>query len=102
MDISRRQFITGGSAAAAATAAALGSSFRGAELLEWVARPSVAWAAGRTARMPAPSAEQLLLGRASWGATAAEVARVRAMGIDAWIEEQLAYEKIDDSAVEST
>ncbi|MBA3947164.1 MAG: DUF1800 family protein [Herpetosiphonaceae bacterium] len=41
-----------------------------------------------------------VLNRTSFGPTTAEVARVRQMGTDAYIEEQLHPEAIDDSAVE--
>lgn len=39
-----------------------------------------------------------LLARAAWGARPGDVERVRAIGAEIWIDEQLAWEKIDDSA----
>ncbi len=42
-----------------------------------------------------------LLNRATWGPRPEEVARVRRMGREAWLEEQLHPHRIDDSAFES-
>ena len=53
------------------------------------------------ASLPAPDDISLLLSRATFGARQGEVERARAIGYSAWIEEQLAYESIDDSAVEN-
>jgi uncharacterized protein (DUF1800 family) len=39
-----------------------------------------------------------VLSRLTFGARPGDVARVRAMGVDAWIEQQLSPERIDDSA----
>ncbi|HET9484721.1 MAG TPA: DUF1800 domain-containing protein [Xanthomonadales bacterium] len=50
--------------------------------------------------LPAPDATTLLLNRATFGAREEEVARARALGYDGWLEEQLAYESIDDSTIE--
>lgn len=97
MTISRRRFIAGGSAAAAA---ALAPTLGDADRARFAARPQVAWAAGRSQAMPPPPPEVHLLNRASFGPTPAERARVRAIGLEAWIEEQLAPESIDDGAVE--
>lgn len=43
----------------------------------------------------------LLLARATFGYTPAEARRVRELGHDAWLDEQLRPESIDDSALES-
>jgi uncharacterized protein (DUF1800 family) len=94
----RRQFLT--ASAAVVAGAAVSSQLPAAELAQWIARPRVAWAAGRTVPMPPPSPELHLLNRATWGPTAAELARVKAMGLDAWIDEQLAWDHIDDHAVD--
>lgn len=99
MSITRRKLLAG-SAAAAATAA-VGSRLDTAALARWSERPRVAWAAGRSAAMPAPSAELHLLNRASFGPTFEEFQRVKEIGRDAWIEEQLAPERIDDSTTDS-
>jgi uncharacterized protein (DUF1800 family) len=95
----RRQFLTAGVAAAAG--ATVGQALPPAELARWIARPRIAWAAGRTVPLPAPSPELHLLNRASWGPSANEIARMKAMGVDAWIDEQLDPAGVDDSAVES-
>jgi uncharacterized protein (DUF1800 family) len=39
-----------------------------------------------------------VLGRLSWGARPGDIAALRAMGLDAWIERQLHPERIDDTA----
>jgi len=59
-----------------------------------------AWSARASADMPEPDAAVHLLSRAAFGAAPAELAHVRAVGPAAWVEEQLAYERIDDAAVE--
>lgn len=48
----------------------------------------------------APDAAVHLLNRISYGPTASDLARVRQIGINAYIDEQLYPEKIDDSALE--
>jgi len=98
MALSRRTFLAGGATATAA--AALGPHLGSGDVAGWSARPRLAWAAGRAGPMPAPSPEAHLLSRATFGPTAAELARVRAMGTDAWIEEQLDPASIDDREVE--
>lgn len=52
--------------------------------------------------LPPPDEIGLLLGRTSFGARQAEFDRARAIGYAAWVEEQLAYESLDDSALEAT
>ncbi|HWT14970.1 MAG TPA: DUF1800 domain-containing protein [Patescibacteria group bacterium] len=51
--------------------------------------------------LPLPDTISLLLGRATFGARQEELVRARTIGFAAWIEEQLAYESIDDSALEN-
>lgn len=99
MEITRRAFLAGSSAAAAA--GVVGGALRAEDLAGLAARPNLAWAAGRSQPMPAPPPEVHLLSRATFGPNADEIARVRAIGIDAWIEEQLAPEAIDDSACQT-
>ncbi len=102
MEITRRAFLAGGSAAAATTVIGGAQGGDGSALMSrFAARPRLAWAAGRSQPMPAPSPEQHLLSRATWGPTAEERERIRAIGLDAWIEEQLAPESIDDSACQT-
>src|SRR5688572_28745304 len=52
--------------------------------------------------LPAPDAIGLLLNRATFGPREEEIARARSLGYDAWLDEQLAYEAIDDSQIEAT
>jgi uncharacterized protein (DUF1800 family) len=86
--ITRRRLFAGG--AAAAGVAALGPLFRAADVADWTRPPGIAWAAGRTRSMPRPSAERHLLSRATFGLTRSDPARVQAMGVDAWLDAQLA------------
>lgn len=96
MELTRRQFMKIGGAAAAAGTVASTLPEAGA-----VARPPVAWAARRAAEMPAPELESLLLSRAAYGARPGDYEHARDIGAAAWIEEQLDYESIDVSAIES-
>lgn len=54
-----------------------------------------------TDAIPPASAEARLLRRASFGVTTDTLARAEALGPAAYLEEQLAFEVIDDSAVEA-
>ncbi|MEW6169439.1 MAG: DUF1800 domain-containing protein [Pseudomonadota bacterium] len=51
--------------------------------------------------IPPASAEARLLRRASFGVTAETQARAQALGVAAYVEEQLAYEALDASAIEA-
>ena len=51
--------------------------------------------------LPAPDPIALLLNRTSFGMREEDYQRATSMGADAWLEEQLAYESLDDSALES-
>lgn len=55
----------------------------------------------KTADQPPPSPEWHLLSRLTYGPTAAEVERVRTIGLAAYVEEQLAPEAIDDGTLET-
>jgi len=94
MKVSRRQFVQLGGAAAASAAAP------GWLAGDVVPRPPLAWAARTAAQMPEPDFATLLLNRAAFGPRPGDVERVRQMGVSAWIDEQLDFESIDDSAVE--
>ena len=92
---SRRQFIQlGGVAAAAATATGF------AEERPAAARSALSWRARTAAEMPEPDMEALLMHRAAFGPRPGDMAHIREIGARAWIEEQLDFESIDDSAVE--
>jgi uncharacterized protein (DUF1800 family) len=92
---SRRQFIQlGGVAAAAAGATQLADAGPAA------ARTAARWQARTVAEMPEPDMEALLLHRAAFGPRPGDMAHIRDIGARAWIEEQLNYEAIDNSAVE--
>lgn len=49
--------------------------------------------------LPLPDGITLLLSRTTFGAREEEIASARSLGESAWVEAQLAYESIDDSAV---
>ncbi|HET7844533.1 MAG TPA: DUF1800 domain-containing protein [Xanthomonadales bacterium] len=53
------------------------------------------------AALPAPSAIALLLNRTSFGIREAELSAATAVGYDAWLEYQLAWEQIDVAPLES-
>ncbi len=95
MDLSRRQFVQVGGAAAAAAAA---PGLTGTDL---AARPPLGWAARMAADMPKPDLPALLYNRAAFGPRPGDVERVRAMKQPYdWVEEQLDHTAIDDSAVD--
>lgn len=60
------------------------------------AAPRLRASAAGCGPLTAPSAIDHLLSRATWGVTASERRRATAMGADAWIDEQLAADTIDD------
>lgn len=93
MALSRRSFLIGGGAVAAAgllggcgQVVAVGEAFGGP-------RPPAAWpaAAGPTWRA---------LSRLTFGPRPDELERAQAIGVNAWVEEQLAPEQLDDTAAE--
>lgn len=53
------------------------------------------------AALPPPDSALLLLNRSSFGATAAELARARSLGLSAYLAEQLAPQQIDDSLLDA-
>jgi len=93
MEVSRRQFIQLGGVAAATVAV---PSWLTREVIP---RPPDLWAARVAGDMPEPDVAALLLNRAAFAPRPGDIQRVRA-DPDAWIEEQLDYENIDDSQVE--
>ena len=96
MTLTRRDFFkTGGLATVAAAAVASGR----ASAAPLRPRPSMRWRGHPRTQEVDPALH--LLRRASFGPTRAELERVRSMGVEAWIDEQLDYESIDDSEVES-
>ena len=97
MTLTRREFFkTGGVAALALGAVASGSAQ--ARSSSASVHPTLRWRGSAASGDVDPSLH--LLRRASFGPTRAELARVRGMGVDAWIEEQLAPDAIDDSFLE--
>ncbi len=87
-DLSRRGFLRAAGTGAAAVAAA--------GLASGALRPPSAAAATRVAPSTDPALH--LLRRATYGPTAASVARIHSMGTTAWLERQLRPGTIDDSA----
>ena len=76
-------------------AAALCGSFLLGPLAAVAAAPR-----SQPASLPAVDRAALVLDRFSFGPRPGELAKVRAMGVDAWLERQLAPERIADSALE--
>lgn len=93
MQVTRRDFLKLSGAAAAATAAPVWAGTR--------PRPNVVWKAMTPAQMPEPDFATLLLNRAAFGPRPGDVEAVRAMGEAAWIEQQIDYMTIDNTAVVS-
>lgn len=89
--ISRRALLRRGGAAAAGFGLATVGLDR---------RPAIGWAARRPASMPEPDRAALLLSRAAFGPRVGDVERVRKIGGEAWVEEQLAWQGIDDGEVD--
>lgn len=56
---------------------------------------------GRGKRLPAPEPLALLLGRTSFGIAEGDWNRARSLGFEAYLEEQLAPEGLDDSALDA-
>jgi uncharacterized protein (DUF1800 family) len=94
MEVSRRQLIQIGGTAAAAAVVPLGS---GADLRP---RPPLRWAARSASDMPEPDLPALLYNRAAFGPRPGDVEALRQQTPYDWIEQQLDYTSIDDSAVE--
>lgn len=97
----RRQLLNTAAVAGAGTALAFLDTATG-----WAAppRPALAgtWEAARsTTSIPAPSPELHVLNRLTFGVRPEDLAHVRAVGVNAFIEEQLQPENIDDSAVDN-
>ncbi len=97
MPFTRRDFFkTSGVAALAIGATARGvATARSAPARD---RPAIRWRGSPASGDIDPALH--VLRRASFGPTRGELSRVRAMGVDAWIEEQLAPDAIDDSRLE--
>jgi uncharacterized protein (DUF1800 family) len=67
-----------------------------------VSVPAVTWAAKKTAAPAAPDEALIVhtLNRLGYGPRPGDVEKVRAMGLDRWIDEQLHPERIGDTAVD--
>jgi uncharacterized protein (DUF1800 family) len=90
VQVTRRDFLKLSSVAAAATAAPVWAGTR--------PRPNVAWKALTPDQMPEPDVETLLLNRAAFGPRPGDIDAVRSMGWPDWLEQQLDFESIDNSA----
>ncbi|MSP13508.1 MAG: DUF1800 domain-containing protein [Chloroflexi bacterium] len=102
MGISRREFLKGSGAAAAALS--LAAWLDPAEAVEMTPQrplPQLRWHDLSSMPTAIPSPEYLVLSRLTFGPTTSELDRVRQMGIPAFIEEQLAPEAINDNALDS-
>ena len=65
-------------------------------------RPASGADRGEARELTADQQLRQLLARLTFGARPGDVERVRAIGIDRWIEEQLHPERIDDGALDAT
>jgi uncharacterized protein (DUF1800 family) len=74
-----------------------------ADALPRTAPPVIRWSADAASGsgLPAPDAITFLVNRITFGATPEELARARTLGFEAYVEEQLHAEDVDDSAVEA-
>lgn len=70
-------------------------------LLQQLIGAAPAQVAADTEVLAAPDPVMLLLNRISFGPRQSEVTLARASGFEAWLEAQLDYTRIDDSAIES-
>lgn len=95
MELSRRRFLQAGGVATA------GLALPGWHAGQTLPAPPISWRASLATEMPEPDVPSLLLSRAAFGARPGEAERVRQIGPDAWIEEQLDYTTLDDSQVEA-
>ncbi len=96
MSLTRRDFFkTGGMAAIALGVAARGNAQARASRV----RPAIHWQGRPSPKNVGPALH--LLRRVTFGPTRAELNRVRRMGVEAWLDEQLHPENIDDSAIET-
>jgi hypothetical protein len=99
----RQLFNTAGMAAVAGAGTAL--AFLDTAKPGWAApaRPALAaeWEAAKsTATIPPPSPALHVLNRLTFGVRPEDLAHVQAVGVNGFITEQLAYEGLDDSAVD--
>lgn len=100
MPLSRRQFLRLGALTAVAASSA-GCSVIGRELLPPAVPDTLAIpAAPPTSETAVPETILRLLNRAGYGPRPGELERVRTLGLEAYVEEQLAPELLDDTAVD--
>jgi len=98
VNVSRRTFLATGSAALAAGLAGCDVRTASTDLLRWYGKPTHP---PLTGPLEAPAGAELdavshALNRLTFGPRPGDYARVSALGVDAYIEEQLAPERIDD------
>jgi uncharacterized protein (DUF1800 family) len=98
MRVSRRQFLTLGAGAVAAASAGCDQT----PLRRWIGKPTHPPLAGL---LTAPGSAEIdaashILNRLTFGARPGDHARVTAMGVSAFIDEQLAPERLNDSVCE--
>lgn len=85
--LSRRRFVRN---------AAIGGAIAGSGVTSALVRAPAAHAAGSAASFLPPDNDLHLLRRATWGPTPDLHRRIRRMGADAWLDEQLRPARIDD------
>ncbi len=102
MTTTRRDFVSEG-ASKAASVMAMGVALSAGKLFAEEVVPESTAAKDETTpkELPAPSAEVLMLGRTSFGIKQRELNRIQSIGMEAYLEEQMDWQSIDDSQVES-
>ncbi len=104
MTTTRREFVNNGMSKAAGlmamgVALSAGQLFAEEDVIE--SRTTEDATNNANKELPPPSAQVLTLGRTSFGIKPEELSRVHSIGIETYLEEQLDWQNIDDSAVES-
>lgn len=102
MKVSRRKFIVVGAGAVVVAGAGCSRGDVVTEAKRWIGKPT---APPLAEKLTAPAAEELdavshAINRLTFGARPGDYARVAAMGVGAFIEEQLAPQRIDDGLCE--
>lgn len=102
MKVSRRQFIVVGAGAVVAAGAGCGRSDAVTEAKRWLGKPTAPPLADVLTAPKGPEIDRVAhaLNRLTFGARPGNYARVAATGVEAFIEDQLAPERIDDALCE--
>ncbi len=101
MTTTRRDFVNNGINKAAGLMAAGVALSAGKLLAEEEAAGSTSIEGAIDKELPPPSAEVIALSRTCFGIKRQELSRMESIGIETYLEEQMDWKSIDDSAVES-